>query len=101
MASRLAKVWRKVCNVTPVSLMVNLTTLAPDILVAILDDTLPNHISCSIWRLIRRRCGMSRGTRFRLKHLTRNMWTSRKFVHVDEASHSQLNRRRPRMLLTI
>lgn len=28
-----------------VSRMVNLTTLAPDIVAAILDDTLPNHIS--------------------------------------------------------
>jgi hypothetical protein len=41
-----------------VSRMVNLTTLAPDIVAAILDDALPNHISL-IWQLIRQRCGVS------------------------------------------
>ena len=41
-----------------VSRMVNLTTLAPDIVAAILDQTTSR---CSIWRLIRQRCGSSSG----------------------------------------
>lgn len=49
-----------------VSRMVNLTTLAPDIAAAILDDTLPNHITLfdlavdpqALWDEQRERIGM-------------------------------------------
>ena len=48
------------------SRMVNLTTLAPDIVAAILDDALPNHITLfdlavdpqALWQEQRRRIGM-------------------------------------------
>lgn len=42
-----------------VSRMVNLTTLAPDIVAAILAMPCRTTSRCSIWRSIHRRCGMS------------------------------------------
>jgi hypothetical protein len=42
-----------------VSRMVNLTTLAPDIVAAILDDACPTTSRCLTWRWIRQRCGMT------------------------------------------
>jgi hypothetical protein len=44
-----------------VSRMVNLTTLAPDLVAAILDETLPAMWRCSSWRRGRRWCGRSKG----------------------------------------
>ena len=43
------------------SRMVNLTTLAPDIVAAILDETLPEGAPCSTWRRGRRYCGAEVG----------------------------------------
>ena len=42
-----------------VSRMVNLTTLAPDIVASILETHCRTTSHCSTWRLIRRPCGMS------------------------------------------
>ena len=43
------------------SRMANLTMLAPDIVAAILDELCRITSRCLIWRLTRRRCGMSSG----------------------------------------
>jgi hypothetical protein len=64
-----------------VSRMVNLTTLAPDIVEAIFDETLPPEVSCSIWRLTRRCCEVQR---------ERVDWTSRS--HVSKITHSAVPR---------
>ena len=47
-----------------VSRMVNLTTLAPDIVAAILDETLPSEVTLFDWRRGRRVCGRSSGVWF-------------------------------------
>jgi hypothetical protein len=43
---------------------VNLTTLALDLVAAILDETLPPEVTLSSWRRGRRCCGMSSGGGF-------------------------------------
>ncbi|WP_256211946.1 hypothetical protein [Nitrosomonas communis] len=52
-----------------VSRMVNLTTLAPDIVAAILDDTLPNNIILFDLAVDRRCCGKSSGYVLRVFYL--------------------------------